>query len=99
MSSPRGRIVRPGGMAVDPQGATARTEPGPGNAPITRPAYRVSQGVMQPAGVAGGVGGPHPFLDFSGLPFWRTAITLAALGWLGFVWISLRGGLSGGVRL
>lgn len=101
MSSTRGRTIRRGGMAVD-DGASARTYPGPGNAPITRPAYRSAQGVSQPAGVAPtGVGGAgHPLLDFSGVPAWRTAFAVAALVWLGFVWVSLRGGgISGGVRL
>lgn len=98
MSSIRGRVIRPGGMATDPQGATARTEPGAGNAPITRPAYRVSQGVSQPAGV-GGASGPHPLLDFSGIPAWRLVAVVASLLWLGFVYINLRGGISGGIRV
>jgi hypothetical protein len=98
MSSVRGRVIRGGGMATD-QGATARYESGPGNQPITRPAYRVSQGVSQPVGV-GGADAPHALLDLSGVPFWRTVFAVAALAWLGFVYINLgRGGLSGGVRI
>jgi len=98
MSSTRGRVVRGGGMQTD-LGATARYEAGPGNQPITRPAYRVSQGVSRPVGV-GGAEGPHPLLDLSGVPFWRTLFAVAALAWLGFVYINVgRGGLSGGVRV
>jgi hypothetical protein len=105
VSSIRGRVVKHGGMATDYQGATSRTESGPGNLPITRPAYRVSQGVSQPAGVgganlAGYAGGGHPLVDFSGVTGWRTLFAVAALFWLGFVAISLgRGGVAGGVRL
>lgn len=97
MSSIRGRVIRQGGMAVD-AGASARTEAGPGNAPITRPAYRVSQGTIQPAGIGGASGG-HALLDLSGIPAWRLVAVVAALAWLGFVWVSLRGGISGGVRV
>lgn len=98
MSSTRGRVIRPGGVAAD-AGATARFEPSP-NAPITRPAYRVSQGVSQPAGVGGaGPYGGHPLLDFSSVAAWRNVAFVAALLWLGFVWVSLRGGVAGGVRL
>ena len=99
MSSIRGRVYRPGGVAAD-AGATARTEPGPANQPITRPAYRVSQGVMQPQGVGGaGPYGGHALLDFSSIAAWRTWIAVGALLWLGFVWVSFRGGVAGGVRL
>ncbi len=101
MSTIRGRVVKHGGMAVD-AGASGRTEYGPGNAPITRPAYRVSQGTLQPAGVGGGatVGAGHPLLDFSGIAAWRTVAVVAALVWLGFVFVSIgRGGVAGGVRL
>lgn len=97
MSSTRGRTIRRGGMAID-AGANGRTEPGPANAPITRPAYRTVQGVSQPAGV-GGADGPHPFLDLRGVPAWRLIAVGLAAAWLGFVWISLRGGISGGVRV
>lgn len=99
MSTTRGRVIRPGGVAYDPQGATPRTEAGPGNQPITRPAYRVSQGVFQPAGI-GGPGGGAPLLDISGVPFWRLFWTLAAAAYLGFWFVSVRrGGVSAGVRL
>lgn len=87
-------------MAVDPQGATARTE-GPPNAPITRPAFRTAPGGTQfsPAGVGGG-GNGHPLLDLSSVSFWRLAITAAAVLWLGIVWVQIgRGGISGGVRV
>jgi len=96
MSAPRGRVLRYGGQVVDPQGATARTE-GPPNAPITRPAYRISQGVSQPAGV-GGPAAPA-WLDLSGVPFWRLVMVASAVLWLGVVWVSFRGGISGGVRV
>jgi len=86
-------------MAVDPQGATARTEPGPGNQPITRPAFRTSPGGTQLSPT--GVGGPDPrsLLDLSGVPAWRLiAVALAAL-WLGIVYVRIGGGVSGGIRV
>jgi len=84
-------------MASDPQGATARTE-GPLNAPITRPAFRISSQVQQPSGV-GGPAAP-PFFDLSGVPFWRLVWVGAAVLWLGIVWVNFgRGGISGGVRV
>ena len=100
MSSIRGRVYRPGGVVAD-AGATARTEPGPANQPITRPAYRVNPGgTLMPQGVGGaGPYGGHPLLDFSSVAAWRTWIAVGALLWLGFVWVSLKGGVSGGVRL
>lgn len=103
MSSTRGRTLKLGGFAAD-AGGSARTEPGPGNAPITRPAYRSPGGGTQfsVAGSAPPQGGPssHPLLDFSGVTGWRLVFTLAAAAYLGFWFVSLtRGGISGGVRL
>jgi hypothetical protein len=99
MSAPRGRVIRGGGMAVDPQGASARTE-GPPEAPITRPAFRTSPGGTNFA--ATGVGGPKTaaFLDLSGVPFWRLLYVAVAALWLGIVFVNFgRGGISGGVRV
>jgi hypothetical protein len=99
VSSIRGRVIRGGGVATD-AGASGRTE-GPGNAPITRPAYRVANGQFQPAGVAaaGGAGG-HPLLDLSTVAGWRLVWVVAAAAYLGFWFITLgRGGVSGGVRV
>lgn len=100
MSSSRGRTLKPGGMATEPSGFSTRTEQSP---PILRPAYRSPTGGTQ-FGVGGGadlpVVGGHPLLDFSSVTGWRLVFTLAAAFYLGFWFVSLRGGgISGGVRL
>lgn len=98
MSSTRGRVVRQGGVQVETAGFSTRTE-GPSNAPITRPAYRVSNGQMQPAGV-GGAGLGHPLLDFSTVSGWRLVAVAAALLYVGVFHFSIVSrGISGGVRL
>lgn len=101
MSSTRGRVIRQGGVQVD-DGATARTQGMP-QAPITRPAYRVANGQMQPAGVAiggGSTGGGHPLLDLSTVAGWRTVWVLVAAAYLGFWFVSISGGrIAGGVRI
>ena|SRR5215469_5800902 len=99
MSSTRGRAVKLGGMATEPAGFNQRTD----QALNTRPAYQSPGGGTQfaPAGVASAVGGAagHPFLDFSGVTGWRLVFTLAAAFYLGFWFITLRGGgISGGIR-
>lgn len=99
MSSTRGRVIRQGGVQTD-DGATARTQGMP-QAPITRPAYRVANGQMQPVGVAG-TGGPsgHSLLDLTTVAGWRTVWVLAAAAYLGFWFVSISGGrIAGGVRL
>jgi hypothetical protein len=97
VSTTRGRVLRPGGMAVDPQGASARTETG--NTAITRPAYRVAQGEFQPAGVGGPAGG-HPLLDLSSVSGWRVLAVVAALFYIGVFHVTLgRGGVRAGVTL
>lgn len=101
MSSSRGRTLKFGGMATEAAGFNGRTEASP---PILRPAYRSPGGgtQLQAGGAAVGVGGPggHPLLDFSGVTGWRLLFTVAALGYLGFWFVSVSGGgLRGGVRL
>jgi hypothetical protein len=82
-------------MATD-DGATGRTTGG--NAPITRPAFRITQGQIQPAGVGGG--GGHPLLDLTSVSGWRLVAVVAALFYIGVFHLSVgRGGISGGVKL
>lgn len=100
MSGVRGRVIKYGGMARDPQGAGQRTA-GPPEAPITRPAYQVSPGGQtQVQGVASRGGPGTPLLDLSSVSGWRIVWALVAAAYLGFWFVSLsRGGLSAGVRV
>lgn len=99
MSSIRGRAIKVGGVATEAAGFSARTESdGAAGTPILRPAYRSAQGVSQPTAPLGGGSGVS-LLDLSGVPAWRMIAVAAALLWLGFVFVSFRGGISGGVRV
>ena len=97
-SSIRGRIVKVGGVAQD-AGASARTEQ-VDNTVLTRPAYRVSQGQMQPAGVGGAAGGTGPLLDLSNIAFWRLLVVGAAALYVGLFHFQFSPrGVAAGVRL
>ena len=100
MSGTRGRALKVGGVVTEPAGYSTRTE---GSPPILRPSYASPGGGTQFRAEGGpglsGPGGGHPLLDFSGVTGWRLLFTLAAAAYLGFWFVSLRGGISGGVRL
>lgn len=63
MSTIRGRAVKVGGVATQPQGAEGRTTA----AQITRPAFTIGPGPGQPMGGASGGG----LLDLSTVGAWR----------------------------
>jgi hypothetical protein len=88
-------------MATDPQGFSGRTEPGPDNQPITRPAYRITSGQLQPAGVAGmGGSGSRALLDLSTVSGWRLVAVVLALFYIGVFHLTISPrGVGGGVRL
>lgn len=99
MSGIRGRAVKVGGVATEAAGYSTRTtDDGAVGTPILRPAYRSAQGVSQPTTPVGGGSGVN-LLDLSGVPAWRLIAVAAAMLWLGIVFVSFRGGITGGVRV
>lgn len=78
MSTTRGRAIKVGGVETDAAGFAART--GGGNNNLTRPAYRITSGQIQP--VPGTLGLGHPLLDLSQVGSWRLIAVAAALAYI-----------------
>ena len=78
MSSTRGRVVKQGGIAFQPQGAAPRTT----DMGITRPAFTISAGIRQPVGGPGYLTLGHPLLDLSGVSAWRLIAVGVAIAYV-----------------
>jgi hypothetical protein len=76
----RGRMVKVGGVAAQPQGAAGRTDTSStGASSILRPAYSFNAGIFKPTMPASFTS----VLDPNSILFWRLVLALAAVG---FIW-------------
>jgi hypothetical protein len=79
VSTVRGRAIKVGGVETDAAGFAARTDKNN----LTRPAYRITAGQIQPIPATLGPG--HPLLDLSEVGSWRLiAVALAVAYVVGF---------------
>ena len=75
MSTTRGRAIQVGGVDVTP-GANSRVDANN----LTRPAYRITSGVVQPIG--GRLGPGHPLLDLSTVGGIRLLVVALAVAYV-----------------
>lgn len=78
MSTTRGRAIQVGGVETT-DGANGRTTGLPNNL-LTRPAYRITGGQIQPIPSTLGIG--HPLLDLSNVGAWRLIAVAAAVAYV-----------------
>lgn len=76
MSTIRGRAIKVGGVETDAAGFAARTDQNR----LTRPAYRITAGQIQP--VPGVLGIGHPLLDLSTVGSWRLIAVAVAIAYV-----------------
>jgi hypothetical protein len=81
MATIRGRMVKVGGVAVQPQGAAGRTaanQTNTGASTLLRPAFTFNAGIFKPTMPSSftGLFDPHTVL------FWRMVLVVAAVGYI-----------------
>lgn len=76
MSSIRGRAIKVGGVETDAAGFASRVD----RNNLTRPAYRITAGQVQP--VPGILGPGHPLLDLSQVSSWRLIAVAVAVAYI-----------------
>jgi hypothetical protein len=79
MASPRGRMVKVGGMVVQPQGGAARTDTSAtGASSILRPAYSFNAGILKPTMPSSFTS----FFDTKSVMFWRLLLVGLAVAYI-----------------
>lgn len=76
MSSIRGRAIKVGGVETQTVGAASRVD----RNNLTRPAYRITAGQVQP--IPGYLGPGHPLLDLTQVGAWRLIIVGLAVAYI-----------------
>lgn len=87
MSTIRGRAIKVGGVATQPEGWAARTD----SSGVTRPAFTIQAGIRKPTGGPGYLVGPGALLDPSSVAFWRLVAVGVAVAYVVGFHVSLNG--------